>query len=83
MDAVTHRDREALAIMRERANTVERIAWWLVRYATDPTFRQEEDQRAVEATDGNVSPLDAHLWSLMEATGRRELPWEEAPRAGA
>jgi hypothetical protein len=79
MDAVTHRYREALAMMRERAETVEGLAWWFARYATDPDFRQTEHERAVEATDGNVSPLDAHIWSLLDATGRTTLPWDEAP----
>jgi hypothetical protein len=61
----------------EKAETVERLAWWFVRYATDADFRQGEDQRAVEATDGNVAPLEAHIWSLLDATGRTTLPWED------
>jgi hypothetical protein len=61
----------------EHAETVERLTWWFVRSATDADFRQGEDQRAVEATDGNVSPLEAHICSLLDATGRTTLPWED------
>ena len=38
--------------MDGEAETVERLAGGSVRYATDPDFRRDEDQRAVEATTG-------------------------------
>jgi len=77
MEMMTRRYREAMVEWMEKAETVERLAWWFVRYATDADVRQGEDQRAVEATDGNVSPLEAHIWSLRDATGRTTLPWED------